>query len=545
MAKKPTLYVRDKMYIPIKMLPMDPEDAVAEYTVHDYDEKICRMCDYKRDRYSDICGECEKGGYKGATVFAKEKIIDGKKHLAFPIGDRLNIERRLRIDLSDFKIKDMRTKAPFDYKVKFIGKLRDYQVDLLKKWVKFKHGLIKAPPRTGKTITSIAICIELGQRVVIMANQVDFLENFMEEIAAHTNLPKLEEKYGKKLFGFLNKPEDYENFQIGFATYQSFISDTNGKRRLKLLQKNFGTLWIDEVHRSSAREFSKLIHRCRMKFKGGCTATDKRKDGMHYRAAHLIGPVVAEVEAPSMVPKMVVHETEFKSRAKYSGPAGFVYATKALSKDNKRNKLILDHIIKDLKKGRSILLTTYYREHVAFLVDQVNQRFGKKVAVAFTGGGTKKNKAIRKQIIDDARAGKVRVVVGIKSLMQLGLNVPKWDTLYYIMPMSNEPNWQQESRRICTPSDDKNDPLIRFFVDPSMGLSMGCFRNTWKFSLAEGHQPTEKSHLKAVALGATGSSPRDRDDDDSDIYRSERNDRSKKAKPKANRPKGIFASGWG
>lgn len=246
MAKKPTLYVRDKMYIPIKMLPMDPEDAVAEYTVHDYDEKICRMCDYKRDRYSDICGECEKGGYKGATVFAKEKVIDGKKHLAFPIGDRLNIERRLRIDLSDFKIKDLRTKAPFDYKVKFIGKLRDYQIDLLKKWVKFKHGLIKAPPRTGKTITSIAICIELGQRVVIMANQVDFLENFMEEIAAHTNLPRLEEKYGKKLFGFLNKPEDYENFQIGFATYQSFISDNNGKRRLKLLQKNFGTLWIDE-----------------------------------------------------------------------------------------------------------------------------------------------------------------------------------------------------------------------------------------------------------------------------------------------------------
>src|SRR5699024_826896 len=123
-------------------------------------------------------------------------------------------------------------------------------------YLEMKHGIIKAPPRTGKTVTSIAIAIKLGRRVAIIASQVDLLENFLEEIQQYTNLPALEEKTGKKLFGFLNKDSDYENFQIGLATYQSFISDKNGKARLKLLNKNFGTVWTDEIHKANAAEFS-------------------------------------------------------------------------------------------------------------------------------------------------------------------------------------------------------------------------------------------------------------------------------------------------
>lgn len=275
---KPTIYLRDGIYIPIKTLPMDVDDIREEYTQRMYDDKICRQCPYKADRHSHYCDECEYGGFKGAVCFVKDKVIDGKRYMRFPIGDRLNVEERMRIDFKDYRFEDLRTNVPFDYKIKFTGALRDYQLPMLNGFVKMKHGLIKAPPRTGKTVTSIAIAIKLGQRTVIIADQVDFLENFMEEVAAHTNLPRLEEKYGKKLYGFLKTKEDYDTFQIGFATYQSFISEKNGKKRLKWLQKNFGTVWTDEVHRAAATEYSKFLSKCRMKYKGGCTATVQRKD---------------------------------------------------------------------------------------------------------------------------------------------------------------------------------------------------------------------------------------------------------------------------
>lgn len=539
---KPTIYLRDGIYIPIKTLPMDVDDIREEYTQRMYDEKICRACPYKADRHSHYCDECEYDGFKGAICFVKESVVDGKKYMRFPIGDRLNIEERMRIDYADYKFKDMRTNVPFDYKIKFTGALRDYQLPMLDGFVKMKHGLIKAPPRTGKTVTSIAIAIALGQRTVIIADQVDFLENFMEEVAAHTNLPQLEEKKGKKLYGFLKSKEDYETFQIGFATYQSFISEKNGQKRLKWLQKNFGLVWTDEVHRANATEYSKFLSKCRMKFKGGCTATNMRKDGKQFIVEHLLGPVVAEATAETLIPKLVVHETpNVVTRSQFRGKAGWTYANKFLSNHKKRNEQILDAIMHDLSNNRSIVIATYFKEHVLYFVNEINRRFGSKIAHAFVGGGGKKNKTERKTIVDKARTGEIRVVVGIRRLMQLGLNVPRWDTLYYAMPMSNEPNWQQESRRICTPGDDKNPPLIRMFVDPELPISLGCFRATWKHSLAMGHKPSKKSLVTASMLGAD---VRTREMNEDGIYDSEYNeskDFKKKKKKQVKAPPPIYS----
>lgn len=252
----PKITLRDSLYIPIEYI--DTEKAEEEYRHHIYDEEICKKCEYKRQRHSDECNNCELGGYVERVEFFKYKTIKGVQCMGLPIGDRTNIERRAGIDFDDFDFRDLRTDVKFDYKVKFTGQLRDYQMPLYDGYLKMKHGIIKAPPRTGKTVTSIAIAIKLGRRVAIIASQVDFLENFLEEIQQYTNLPALEEKTGKKLFGFLNKEEDYENFQIGLATYQSFISDKNGKARLKLLNKNFGTVWTDECFTGEHRVQTEL-----------------------------------------------------------------------------------------------------------------------------------------------------------------------------------------------------------------------------------------------------------------------------------------------
>lgn len=238
------LVLRDSIYIPVK--DVSDEDVAKHYVKHFYEERICRTCPEKKHRFSDACANCELGGHLGTVNLVKKQIFNGQHCYGVPIGDRLNVERKLGIDFDDYKIVDKRTKVAIDKRIKFLSPLRDYQVTIQKEWMTAKHGIIKAPPRSGKTITSLSICIALGQRFAIIADQKDFLDNFKEELEQHSNILRIQEKAGKPIYGFLKTKEDFFNYQIGFVTYQSFISDKNGKKKLKWLNENFGTIWTDE-----------------------------------------------------------------------------------------------------------------------------------------------------------------------------------------------------------------------------------------------------------------------------------------------------------
>jgi len=270
------IVLRDSIYIPIK--DVSDEDVAKHYVKHFYDERICRVCPEKKHRFSDACANCELGGHLGTTNLVKKKTIGGVHYYGVPIGDRLNVERKLGIDFDDYKIVDKRTKVPLDKRIKFVSPLRDYQVAIQKEWLAAKHGIIKAPPRSGKTITSLSICIALGQRFAIIADQKDFLDNFKEELEQHSNILQVQEKVGKPIYGFLKTKEDFYSYQIGFVTYQSFISDKNGKKKLKWLNENFGTVWFDECHRGNAEQYATFINNVHSRYKGGCTATPERKD---------------------------------------------------------------------------------------------------------------------------------------------------------------------------------------------------------------------------------------------------------------------------
>lgn len=546
---KPPLVIREHIYIPTRFI--DEDLAERHYIKHFYEERICARCPYKRDRFSEFCANCELGGYKGHANLIASRMVGGTQFAGFPIGDRLNIEEKLEIDFDDFKIVDKRTRAPLDKRIKFTSELRDYQKPILKAWVKAKHGLLKAPPRSGKTITTLAIAIALGQRFVIIADQKDFLDNFLEEMEAHTNIKEIQEKYGHKIYGFLKKDEDYANFQIGLSTYQSYIKEGTGSKRRKLLSKNFGTVWCDEIHRANATLYSKFIGSVPALYKGGCTATESRKDGKDIIIENLVGPIVAETTVDSLKPKLMIHRTECapKNLNTYTrGPTAWVNANRFISRHAPRNKLIVSAVLHDLSKGRSIVMAVMFTEHVKELVDAINSAVGENIAIGFVGGGGEKNKRERKQIIDQARSRKVRVVIGIRRLMQLGLNVPAWDTLYMISPISNKPNWEQESKRICTPEEGKQQPIIRMFVDDQMPICFGCFKNTVKHSLELGYSLGKKAKLFVANLGLNKSA---KTRDDSGMYDNEareldyeRNANKQKQKQKKNGPnleRGLFS----
>jgi len=494
-----TIIVRDKIYVPVESF--DASAAQDTYTHHMYEEKACQKCPNRPMRHNFECDQCP--AFKGSVATCKTTYKNGIEYLGLPIGDRLKLEKKVGIDFSEYKFVDQRVRKKFDYPIKMRKsfQLRDYQKEAEDSWWKHKHGLIVAPPRSGKTPTMLHLAIRLGFRVILLANQHEFLQQFLDHVVELTNLPHLEEKHGVKLYGFPKTLEDFDTLQIAVCTYQQFMKTTRGEERFKRATKNFGTLMIDEAHRANSNEFARVISGWPSRIRLGVTGTDKRKDGRHIILAEVVGPVVSRVEIEQLQPKITVHVCDYvKSRSKFSGPAGFVYACKFLANHEKRMDEILDFILRDIAKGHSILIPVHFVDHVWHLVKRINDLAGGDVAEGFTGGGTKKNKEYREAVIERARSGKTKVVVGIRSIVQLGLNVPRWSALYYVMPMSNEPNWKQESSRILTPLDGKRQPIIRMFVDPNIGLSLGCFANTYRFSVKFKHAPTDTARKRAAEM---------------------------------------------
>lgn len=496
MSLEQTIFVKDKVYIPVTAI--DADEAEEHFIHRFYEESACIKCEYLSDRHSYLCDECP--AFKSAVSLTKVRTFRGVQFIGFPVGVKRDLPSILDISYKDFRVIDKRVTFPFDVDIKFTGKLRDYQTSAANDWLKRRYGMIEAPPRSGKTITALSILIDLGQKVFFTANQHEFLEQFIEHIEEFTNLPELEEQYGKKLYGYPKTAKDFRTMQFACMPYQSFLSDVKGKERFRLVSKYFGAVFVDESHKSGSNEFAKVISSLPLKYKGGMTATVKRKDGRHVITENILGPVQHRVKRDMLVPKLVVHETEAKPKSAYSGPAGWTYAMKFLSNHKKRNRQIVDKVLEDLKKNRSIVIPVMFKDHVNELVGMINYEYGERIAEPFMGGGSKANKAHRYRVIEDARQGKVRVVVGIRSLLQLGINIPRWDCLYNVIPISNEPNWKQESSRILTPDANKNQPLIRFFVDPHMAQSTGCFGNTWFQSLRFGHKPTPKAKEAAARL---------------------------------------------
>src|SRR5690606_34362033 len=246
-----------------------------------------------------------------------------------PMGDRDAAPDVFDFDYGDFRVVDKRVSNRFDYKIKIdLGEDRDwfdYQLETVNSMKKAKYGIFVLPPRSGKSLTSLKLCIELGQKTLLMADQYDFLNQFIGDIEESTNLPELQEASGKKLYGFIKKPEDLKHIQIGIVTYQSLIREGKGTRLLKAVNKTFGTLLIDEVQATNAPEYSRMLNKLRMRYRFGCTGTEKRKDKKEILMNMIIGGVKSKIMRAQMQAKLLIIDTKVKNKSSYRGKVGYVF----------------------------------------------------------------------------------------------------------------------------------------------------------------------------------------------------------------------------
>lgn len=481
------LIVRDKLYIPIKDISHEAMSYIKDkFSFNLYAESGCRLCPYLQDRPSAECRGCDNN----LGLFKFYVFTHNGKYVGVDLGSRALIKSLLS-KLGDYSITDHRPTPPFTNPLKFNDKVAfDYQKLAVADLAAKGYGVLESAPRTGKTVMGAGVVIKIGTKALILAHQEDLLEQFyatfmsIDTAAIFTNCHKFDDAVG-----VCKKYEDFERYDICLATYQTFISPS-GMKLLKRIRSMFGTVLVDEVHRAGADRYSEIVGTINSRYRIGMTATYDRKDGKHKVVSYVFGRVEHSTPAESLVPIVQAHDTGVQCTKHYKI---WQYAMRFLETNVQRNRFILKYIKEDVAAGRSIIIPVTSHRMVNTLVPAINKICGIGTAMGWHG---KLSKADRRQVLEYARSGEIRVVVAMRSMLT-GVNVQRWDTVYEIMPINNPPNFRQEYRRICTPMEGKPKPMLRFFVD-RWSLVQRCFMNCVRDVLKPDKVEFTESTLRAI-----------------------------------------------
>lgn len=488
MTEKPTkVIVKDGLYVRKKRIDEEVLQSLQKrFTKFFYKkEKVCERCDYYDQRPCDVCDGC--ANYGGKVKLLTEVVMDDRKYYRLPFGGLPALEKRV----GKIKIVD-ETKSPsMKRPIKFVRKLRNDQIKARDAIIVAKNGILKSPPRSGKTVISSAAVCELGLKTLILAAQREWLDNFLETFIGGPNEEAFTDAKPKRV-GMAKTLKDFEDKDVALATYHTFISD-KGKKLLKKVKKMFGVVIVDEIQGGNAVEYSRVLNSFHSEYRIGLSGTPERKDNRHWILDQLFGPVFYDNKVERLVPEVKITTTEFGG----SIPQTWVYMVRKLEFDPERLKLIAKTAIKDVEGGHLVLIPMARVDAINALVKAINIMAGKKIARAFHG---QKGKDHRKETIARAREYKTKIVVGNTSLLSTGINIPRASMLYEVTPSSNIPKAEQRFSRVLTPMEGKPQPGVRYFLD-DFDLRRSCIRNEFFQCLLPRFRPLLNQKTKEQLYG--------------------------------------------
>jgi len=94
--------------------------------------------------------------------------------------------------------------------------------------------------------------------------------------------------------------------------------------------------------------------------------------------------------------RLVVRETSFRTSSA-SEKVGIQDLSAALARDEVRNAMILNDVVRALEEGRSPILLTERKEHLAYFADRLG-RVARHLVVLQGGMGAKADRAVRAQL---------------------------------------------------------------------------------------------------------------------------------------------------
>ncbi len=338
--------------------------------------------------------------------------------LSLPVG---------RVDLipKDYEIVDRRTHVMEDFP-DFKFTLRDSQAEIHDDVS--DNCLINAKVSWGKTFTGLAIAGKLGQKTLVVVHTLPLMNQWAKET--------------RKVFGIepglIGNGKENWNSPITIGNVASLY------KRMPRLQKEFGTVIMDEVHHAPSPTFEKVIDRSYARYKIGLSGTLVRKDGRHVVIPDYFGK---KIYIPPIENRMEPTVHAIDTGLYFPDGGSWAERVSTLTASWNYQILVSKLAQKYERLGHKVLVVS---DRVEFLkiISQLNN-------TALIIGETKDREAEFRKL-----ESIVSTICGTQSIFCEGISHDPLSCIILGTPVSNDPLLEQLCGRIQRLCDNKPQPIV-------------------------------------------------------------------------------------
>ncbi|HWZ89845.1 MAG TPA: DEAD/DEAH box helicase family protein [Polyangiaceae bacterium] len=387
-------------------------------------------------------------------------------HVALPRGCRVALEGLLGVHGVALDVVDERVVgAPLD--LRFHGALTAVQESAVTALLAHDMGVFVAPPGVGKTVVGTYLVASRACSTLVLVHRRPLLDQWLAQLALFLGLDRNE-------IGQIAGSKRTPTGRLDVAMIQSLVR----KDSVADLVAGYGQVIVDECHHLPAVQFERVLSEVKARYVVGLTATPQRRDGHHPITEMQLGPVRFKVAAKSQMAarpfehRLIVRETSFRvpTSDKASGIRE-VYA--ALARDEARNVVILNDVVRALEEHRSPILLTERKDHLDYFAERL-QRVVRHLVVLQGGMGVKADRAVRAQL-EAIPPNEERLLLATGRYIGEGFDDSRLDTLFLALPVSWKGTLVQYTGRLHRLHPGKREVRIFDYVDRNVLMLLRMF----------------------------------------------------------------------
>src|SRR6266508_4588762 len=394
-----------------------------------------------------------------------------------------------RLDLAD----DRPMPAPLPARLQLEADLTGLQQEAVEAMLAHDHGVLVAPPGTGKTVMGCAILAARGLPTLVLVHRKPLLDQWHAQLVGTLDL---DAKQLGQLGGGRNRPTGV----VDLAMIQSLTRLAPAD--LVALFGRYGLVVVDECHHIPAFSFESCLRRAPVRHVVGLTATPYRRDGLQGIITMQCGPIRhriaprdrdAELGVRRLALELRVRPTKFRIAADPDSAEGppIQAVFRALVDDEQRTALVCGDVLAALAQGRRCLVLSQWKEHVHRLAQRLQDAGTQPIVLE--GGLAKKARDRLLAAVQATPPDQDLVVVATGQYLGEGFDCPQLDTLFLAFPMAFKGKLVQYTGRLLRPHPGKRRVTVYDYADSAVAVlhSMHTKRLTTYRTLGFAELPTD------------------------------------------------------
>ena len=357
--------------------------------------------------------------------------------------------------------------------VSFNGELYPEQTIAAERLLSFDMGMLAAATAFGKTVIGANLIAHRKVNTLVLVHTVEIMNNWVRDLEKFLTIneylptyttPKGRVKQRDSVIGTFSSQKKAATGIIDIAMIGSLGKEDD----INPMVRDYGMIIVDECHHAAAATFENVLRASAAKYVYGMSATVKRCDKQERKLLMQLGPIR--------------HRYTAKERALKQGISHYVYPRFTrmvdLSPSDDRHiselyRLVVDSEMRNMqivtdamdcvKKGRTPVVMTKYREHAENLYGLL-QGAADHVFLLQGGKSMKERAELREKMLAVGREESM-MMVATGQYVGEGFNYPRLDTMLLAMPISFEGNVEQYAGRLNRDYDGKKDVIIFDYID--------------------------------------------------------------------------------